>query len=241
MDLLEWHANATRASALTEESWETCKQPLVMLAWLQSRASVPKTKDGRRRLRLFACACARRYWDEFGRQPHKNVDALRSGVEAAERFADGEMDRAAFEAAVAVAREEGQGISVLAAPAFIAGHATLAVAFEGAWEVARLGPCAGGDWSGPPFWAEQRAECELLRDVFGNPFRPAKRPACLPRRGGTIRALAETIYRDRTFAELPVLADALEDAGCSDDVILSHLRAPGPHVRGCWAVDLLRG
>jgi hypothetical protein len=241
MNLLEWHANASRARTMTEDEWQKARSPLVMLAWLRDTGAVAKTKDGRRRLRLFACACARRHWDRIGAQSHKNADALRSGVEAAERFADDEIDRGEFEAAVVVARDEGRGISVPAAPAFMAGHATLSVAFEGAWEIARLGPCAGGEWSGPAFWAEQRAQCDLLRDVFGNPFRPAKRPACLPRRGGTIRALAETIYRDRTFAELPVLADALEDAGCSDEAILSHLRLAGPHVRGCWALDLLRG
>src|SRR5262249_4608029 len=225
MNLLEWHPNVTRASALTEEGWAGCRKPLVTLAWLQSRGSVTKTKDGRRRLRLFACACARRHWEGIGNRPYKNVSALRSGVEAAERFADDEIDRGAFEAAVAVARREGQGISVLAAPAFIAGHATRSVAFEGAWEIARLGPVAGGAWEyeGGLFQAEQTAQCELLRDVFGNPFRPAKRPAGLPRKGGTIRALAETIYRERTFAELPILADAVEDAGCADEVILSHL------------------
>jgi hypothetical protein len=81
----------------------------------------------------------------------------------------------------------------------------------------------------------------LLRDVFGNPFStpPRLQPAWLTWQGGTIPKLAAATYSDRTFDSLPLVADALEDAGCSDPEILGHLRGPGPHVRGCWAVDLL--
>jgi hypothetical protein len=54
-------------------------------------------------------------------------------------------------------------------------------------------------------------------------------------------ALARTAYEERRFEDLPLLADALEEAGCTDEAILSHLRGPGPHVRGCWALDLVLG
>ena len=50
-----------------------------------------------------------------------------------------------------------------------------------------------------------------------------------------------TIYADRSFDHLPILAAALEVAGCADAAVLAYLRGPGPHVRGCWAVDLLLG
>jgi hypothetical protein len=53
--------------------------------------------------------------------------------------------------------------------------------------------------------------------------------------------IALAIYEDHRFADLPVLADALTEAGCADADLLGHLRSPGPHVRGCWAVDLLLG
>jgi hypothetical protein len=56
-----------------------------------------------------------------------------------------------------------------------------------------------------------------------------------------VERIADTIYRDRSFTDLPILADALEDAGCDNADILSHLRGPGPHVRGCWALDLILG
>ena len=58
---------------------------------------------------------------------------------------------------------------------------------------------------------------------------------------GTVSKLAQGIYEDRAFGHLPVLADALEDAGCADADILGHLRGAGPHVRGCWALDLALG
>jgi hypothetical protein len=88
----------------------------------------------------------------------------------------------------------------------------------------------------------RRELCELLRDVFGNPFRPvAFDPAWLGWTGGVVRGLAGTVYEERRFGELPVLADALEEAGCASPAVLGHCRGPGPHVRGCWVVDRLLG
>ncbi len=66
-------------------------------------------------------------------------------------------------------------------------------------------------------------------------------PAWLRWNGGTIPKVAEAIYADQDFGRLPVLADALEEAGCTNPDILSHCRGAGPHIRGCWVVDLLRG
>ena len=82
-------------------------------------------------------------------------------------------------------------------------------------------------------------QCELLRDIFGNPFRPvAVDPEWLT---STVVALARGVYDDRAFDRLPILADALQDAGCEDADILAHCRGDGPHVRGCWVVDLMLG
>jgi hypothetical protein len=82
----------------------------------------------------------------------------------------------------------------------------------------------------------------VVRDVFGNPFRPARvDPAWLAWEGGTVRKLAEGVYQDQGFDRLPVLADALEEAGCADEQVLAHCRAGGPHARGCWLLDLLLG
>jgi hypothetical protein len=85
--------------------------------------------------------------------------------------------------------------------------------------------------------------CALLRDIFGLlPYRPvALDRTWLTWRDGTISKLAQAIYDERAFDRLPILADALVDAGCTDEAILGHCRGPGPHIRGCWVVDLLLG
>ena len=79
----------------------------------------------------------------------------------------------------------------------------------------------------------------LIRDVFGYPFAPVNFEAGW--RTDTVTALAEGIAVDGAFDRLPILADALEEAGCDDQRLLAHCRAEGPHVRGCWAVDAVRG
>jgi hypothetical protein len=90
----------------------------------------------------------------------------------------------------------------------------------------------------------------VVRDLFGNPFRPSRPlpPAVLAWNDGTVPRLAQAVYEDRkmpegTFdtARLSILADALLDAGCEDEELIRHCRSEGPHVRGCWAVDLVLG
>jgi hypothetical protein len=80
---------------------------------------------------------------------------------------------------------------------------------------------------------------DVIRCIFGNPFRPvAVDPAW---RTDTVVALARQMYESRDFGAMPILADALQDAGCTNEDVLSHCRGPGPHVRGCWVVDLVLG
>ncbi|MBL8793520.1 MAG: hypothetical protein JNM56_06430 [Planctomycetia bacterium] len=94
-------------------------------------------------------------------------------------------------------------------------------------------------------WGEKAArqeyavQCGLLRDIFGNPFRPITIDAAWLT--STVVSLAQAIYNERAFDRLPILADALEDAGCDNADILNHCRQPGEHIRGCWCVDLLLG
>jgi hypothetical protein len=86
---------------------------------------------------------------------------------------------------------------------------------------------------------EERNQLALARDIFGNPFRPV---AFDPRwRTSDVIGLAKAIYDDNTFERMPILADALMDAGCEDEQVIGHCRGPGPHVRGCWVVDLILG
>jgi hypothetical protein len=87
--------------------------------------------------------------------------------------------------------------------------------------------------------ATQGELAALVRDIFGNPNRPlAVDPSW---RTSTVLALAKTIHEDRAFDLMPILADALQDAGCGDADLLDHCRGPGPHARGCWVIDLLLG
>ena len=100
--------------------------------------------------------------------------------------------------------------------------------------------------AGRDFLAAKQRECDLLRDIFGNPFRPVSvSPTC---RTPHVVALAQAAYEQRVLpaghldpARLAVLADALEEAGCADAGLLGHLRSQGPHVRGCWALDMILG
>jgi hypothetical protein len=100
-------------------------------------------------------------------------------------------------------------------------------AFSAVWKVLEeVGP------SDPSF-------ADRLRDIFGNPFRPV---AFSPEwRTDTAVTLARQMYESREFSAMPILADALQDAGCDSAEILDHCRGPGPHVRGCWVVDLVLG
>lgn len=189
-----------------------------------------------RKLQLFKCACLRRVWHAI--RDHRS----RRCVEAVERIDDGErIDEeivAAYEAYQAA--ESGtlnQDIDedvVGELPMSIGPFAAQCVA------VASAGVAIGGQHE------ESRAQVRLLRCVFGNPFRPPGfDPSWL---SIPVVGLAKAAYHERELpsgildvARLGVLADALEEVGCNNADILAHLRGPGPHVRGCWALDLILG
>ena len=86
---------------------------------------------------------------------------------------------------------------------------------------------------------EENQQVRLLRDIFGNPFRPITfSPEWLT---DTVVSLVKGMYESRDFNAMPILADALQDAGCDQEELLTHCRGNGPHVRGCWVVDLVLG
>jgi hypothetical protein len=205
-----------------------------------------------RKLRLLAVACCRRI-------DHLLFDdRLWALVNANERFADGEIGQAELDAARAAARKvvlsspqpSGRryvGGAVLLAAArqptklrWVPHDLLVAVSRAAAWH--RYVRGRPQPFDAAAVRREKGPFCDLIRDVFGNPFRPvALEPAWLGWRGGLPAALARRLYESRDFGEMPVLADMLQDAGCADEQVLGHCRGPGPHVRGCFLVDLLLG
>jgi hypothetical protein len=241
---------------MTEPEWDSCTDAQQMLEFLQDRAS-------QRRLMLFACGCCRRHW-------HLLPDeSCKTAVETAERF----VDRLCSEEDLQLARQQMEaehpnlhwpqccGSHAALAAYFAAFDARAADAFEAEHplegklssmlvalkdEVAVLIAAAACDHAREGSFAEERGvQCMLLRDIFGNPFRPLPEIdlAWVQQSDSIVQKLAEGIYDDRAFTpeRMNVLADALEDAGCTDPELLGHLRGPGVHVRGCWPVDLLLG
>ncbi len=241
MSVLHWD-KYTSASSLSEADWRQATDPLLLLAYLRRRTDVCHAKEGKRQLRLFTCAAAR-HWKRLDELPPPVSAFLRSGIEYAERFADGLIDKAELDDAVATARRLAREWSTSAYSAcFMAGKAIQPRAFEPAWEVAWLGPRFEGGKGQSGVLAEQQAQCELLREIFGNPFRAMRvDSACLHGNDGAVVVLAQRIWQEQTFEHMAILADALEDAGCADADVLAHCRQSSPHVRGCWVVDRLRG
>jgi hypothetical protein len=193
----------------------------------------------KRRLRLFACACLRAAWPWTGEPDHP-------AVAAAERFADGPADAAALLGVRNAPWSPGTFVVRFGpAKAVVVRAAATATTSPAAWSAARNAADASARIEGVPP-EHPREQCDLLRDIFSNPFRPvAVSPTCL---APQVVALARAAYDRRHLpsgeldqARLAVLADALEDAGCTDQAILGHLRGPGPHARGCWVIDLLLG
>jgi hypothetical protein len=229
-----------------QQQWNTCDSPFPMLAFLAGKISD-------RKKRLFAVACCRRVAKQF-------LDR-RSGIalRVCEQYADGSVSadklnaahEAAGEAADKVHYEGGDAVeqSAAATPCGLGIPLNLTWILENAAETAgELRDALDEDDldEEDPFEIgeadEMRVQADLLRDIVGNPFRKrAVDSAWLRWKSGTIVKLAATIYSRRAFKQMPILADALEDAGCDNADMLAHCRGPGPHVRGCWVVDLLLG
>jgi hypothetical protein len=169
-----------------------------------------------------------------------------AAIAAGEMFADAAVEKdaltAARKAANAAVREiaraagNGSAREWAASAAEMVSHATYQDAYITA---ASRASTAIGVSGARAREEEQVAQWALLRDIFGNPFRPvAFDPSW---RTEAVVGLARGMYESRDFGPMPVLADALEDAGCADAGVLTHCRGPGPHVRGCWVVDLVLG
>ncbi|HWG41449.1 MAG TPA: hypothetical protein VN688_01595 [Gemmataceae bacterium] len=215
---------------MTEAEWTACTDPTPMLAFLRDQMKS-------RKMRLFACSCCRHIW-------HRLIDERsRNAVEAAERYAERLITHVDLKRAWGEASEAFQGSLVThygqSKAALAAKHAadpSCSSLVEAVSYAARVG------YSQKEFDAEKAIQATLLQDLVGNPFRPVSvASSWLAWNEGTVVKLAKAIYEDRAFDRLPILADALEEAGCQDQDILDHCRQPGEHVRGCWVIDLLLG
>ena len=203
---------------MTEKEWLACEDPRWMLDY-------HRMKKNPRRLRLLAAACVRRV------VPDDAVPVCGPVIDAAERYADGVAERSEFLAARKAVRAAAR--DTLAAPAVLSAVRCLT---DDVMEGMTAAIVNSRPLAGPGGGA---VECALIRCVFGNPFRSATfSPAW---RTDTAVSLARGMYESRNFGAMPILADALQDAGCDNADILDHCRGPGPHVRGCWAVDLVLG
>jgi hypothetical protein len=178
-----------------------------------------------RRLRLLVCAICRQLLAGTSKA------LIHRAIEVAERLADGMADdRERVTSRLAIIRSRSRIHSTLPTR-----ECSLALSDhdEIDWQV--INALSRKDHQKP-------RQCEFLRDILGNPFRPSTvAPNWLTWNNRTVPKLAQTIYDDRRYDIMPILADALEEAGCTDAAILDHCRGPGPHVRGCWVVDLILG
>jgi len=220
---------------MTEDEWLACDDPSAMLEFLQEKIT-------KRKCLLFACACERRLWER--------PDCEREKVEATERYADGQGSADDVLAALETIGIDGVTLESVTDmdPLDWAEYGARDSA-EFAANVAQTEPIEDAEderaW-GAAFTAETTVQAALLRDVVGNPF--SAQSVARAWLMSTVESLAEAAYNERNASSgeldpqrLAVLADALEEAGCSDEAILSHLRSHGTHVRGCWAVDLVLG
>lgn len=216
---------------MTEEEWLTCADPQRMLAFLRGKVSERKS-------RLYACGCCRRVWH---RLPGPRS---RSAIEIAERFADSNAKVLDLQRAQVGARDENDPeASPDENPAI---WATADSAYAGAteaavWALAIVAARARVGCRRQHVAAERQGQSDLARDIFSPFGRSRIDPSWLFWNEGFPHRLSAEVYAERSFTRMPILADALEDAGCTDAAILSHLRSPGPHVRGCWALDLILG
>jgi hypothetical protein len=242
---------------MTGQQWLACADPTPMLQFLQGRLSA-------RKLRLFACGCCRRIWDlleeycgrfavellELEREELAFLMQISYALEPVRhtaRTTPSATTRAAMESVLAIG-DLPHDESCYFHPRMTEAEVTavkegLPGRFRASADRCALRAAAAAQAAGSSAWDIERAEqATLLREVIGNPLRvPNLDPSWLHWNGRTVRKLAREIDLEQSFGEVPILADALEEAGCTDEAILSHCRGPGPHIRGCWVVDLVLG
>jgi hypothetical protein len=234
---------------MTEAAWNVCTDLHKMLEFVRRTDWADD-----RKLRLFAGACCQRIF------PLLADERSRQAVEAAEQYADSRIGqeglhsahlsaRRAYQAArTPASRASSNSAQTCSAPELllrvdrIFAHdvdlVALAADVAGEALAFKADPVRGSSRWYAVLQAEQKVQCAVLRDLFGLlTFRPVEINPCW--RTPTVVALATAVYEERRWQDLPILGDALQEAGCADEEVLAHCRGPGPHARGCWLVDLL--
>jgi hypothetical protein len=216
---------------MTEAEWLACEDPILMLAVLRVASG--------RKLRLAACDFCRPFVNAL------TDERSRAAIACAERFADGgctdeERDRHFREARSAWKEWTKK------TPADPKRHIALAASdttFRFGWDAAegvQLDIGSHNTDTGMGWASDHARQARSLREIFGNPFRPVTFDPVW--RTSDVMLLARGIYEERAFDRMPILADALQDAGCDNTDVLNHCRDPhATHVRGCWALDLVLG
>ena len=232
---------------MTEEDWLKDNDPQAALDRLRGSG---RASD--RKLRLFACGYWRRCLPLLYLQ-EADLRRIEGAVEAAERHAEG----LAPVAEMAPLRRLGLGVAAGTGRSAAEG-ALQSVAQRMRWLSQAPWGYRQWVWTAEREWtaaeglvvrqateerrvAVRAIQLSLFRDLFGMSRPAAADASWLAWNDGTVVKLAQAIHNDHRFGDLPILADALEDAGCTNAELLGHLRGPGPHVRGCWVVDLLLG
>lgn len=226
----EWTEAVWLASDWLADAWLASDRLGNMVDLLRRRHDICRTRRGRRKLRLFAVALCRSF---TGHLPI--YEPVRECLDVAERAADGEADRGELFRKWTTHYGTPEGADVIFAEKAIVETTREPVIDAVRWTLSYLRHGKKRDGSSLTF-------ADIGRHVFGNPFRPPEiEPAMLSWKNETLAKMARMIYDERRFTDMPLLADALEEAGCVDTTVLNHCREPGEHARGCWVVDLLLG
>jgi hypothetical protein len=235
-----WKTEGTSGeTTVTESEWLECTEPEKMLEFLRGKVS-------ERKLRLFAVACCRRCLhlvppdclERHYSEGRPWVALIQQAIQVGEELADGDATQHSTMPGIDWTWL-GSGYAFLscAGPT----NDLPEVSEYVAWAVGELVSDSNEHYTATEK-AEYAAHAQLLRDICGNALRPVSlNPAWLSWHNGLLVSMAQKMYDCHDFSDLPVLADALEEAGCANQDILSHCRSGGEHVRGCWVVDLLLG
>jgi hypothetical protein len=226
---------------MRESKWLASRDPVAMVRYLLGKASL-------RKLRLLTCACCRHFRSLVeGACPPWILVAAERAATVAEQFADQLVGEFELLQASGAGSEPEIRVFRPRDPSYMLVHSIrIAVAYDTVLEE-QIGQAVGyvyrnRDWLSATLPETRTVIVELVRDLFGNPFcPPVLNAAWVLQNGQSARRLAEVIYDEKDYQRLPVLADALEDAGCDNADVLNHCREPREHVRGCWVLDLLLG